>query len=572
MKISFIKYINNLSIKQKILYSFFCIVFIIILFSSFLFYQTVQYGKVIARNTDAVEALQAIENYRYKILGSHNTVVGLINSGDIKFIDDYKVSLQEVVKSYNALIKEVSDTNVSSQRQQLAEIQKTFQVWQQSMAAKQLIYMQDPYKVDLARFMEASEENKRLWQAIDQKIDTLFTAYRQLQDHYSQEQLTMLRLLQIVSAVAGIIMTALAISLAWFLSRVVVDPLRALTTITQKLKDKKWDVIIATADRGDEIGEMSKALEVFRQNGIKNEELEKQQRLDNEQKLKRAQDVQRAVQKFNAISRDLLENLKQASEEMENSSGSLKETSAQSYDFTHNLSEAASATGSSIQGVASAVEELSISVKEINEQVQKVDALSKRTVTATHEAAQKVVGLKDAAQKINSVIDFIDKIAAQVNLLALNATIESARAGEAGKGFAVVANQIKQLASQTGSATEEIATVIGTMQSEVSDVVETINIIASSVDAVSQNTESVAAVIEEQSAATNEISGNVNRVSQETEKVVKNVGGVQKKVEETKQVSDEVKQLSDNLKMCTKELRTSIQDFIHEVVIDEKQA
>lgn len=139
---------------------------------------------------------------------------------------------------------------------------------------------------------------------------------------------------------------------------------------------------------------------------------------------------------------------------------------------------------------------------------------------AVHDIVQKTTraetltsNLQDASKSIESVVEIIREIAGQVNLLALNATIEAARAGDAGKGFAVVAGEVKNLASQTSKATDDIFREILSMQSVSEEVVESTGVIANSVNSVSEYVNAVASAIEEQSVVTNDISKNMVKIS-----------------------------------------------------------
>lgn len=174
---------------------------------------------------------------------------------------------------------------------------------------------------------------------------------------------------------------------------------------------------------------------------------------------------------------------------------------------------AAMETSMNVQSVASAADEMDASVQEISQNMtrtkQAVDMVSQRAMSG-NESTERLVG---AAQSMSSIVELIQDIAGQINLLALNATIESARAGEAGKGFAVVASEIKNLASQTAQATEQISSEIEAMQSVSGDVVETLSTIKESIDSVNEYVTSVAGAIEQQTAVTREISGNMQTAS-----------------------------------------------------------
>jgi methyl-accepting chemotaxis protein len=130
-------------------------------------------------------------------------------------------------------------------------------------------------------------------------------------------------------------------------------------------------------------------------------------------------------------------------------------------------------------------------------------------VTRSEAAHQEVSVLISAATKISEVVDLIKKVAAQTNLLALNATIEAARAGDAGKGFAVVAAEVKGLSNQTAQATDEISTQIGSIQSAVNSVAQSIESTRDTIREIETTSAAIAAAMQQQSVATNEIAKSV---------------------------------------------------------------
>jgi len=181
------------------------------------------------------------------------------------------------------------------------------------------------------------------------------------------------------------------------------------------------------------------------------------------------------------------------------------------------------------------------------------------------KANQMVQGLVKASQKIGDVVALITDIANQTNLLALNATIEAARAGEAGKGFAVVAAEVKNLATQTAKATEEIGTQINGVQGATRSAVEAIESIAKTIGEINGITSTIAAAVEEQSAATKEIARNVEQAATGTQEVSSNIGGVGQAANDTGTSATQVLAVARDLSKQSDTLKSVVIKFLAEV-------
>jgi PAS domain S-box len=216
----------------------------------------------------------------------------------------------------------------------------------------------------------------------------------------------------------------------------------------------------------------------------------------------------------------------------------------------HQAASAASAstqTSSNVQAVASGSEELAASVEEISRQVARALAISTKAVDEAQKTNAIVSGLSSAAQRIGDVVELINTIAAQTNLLALNATIEAARAGEAGKGFAVVAAEVKNLATQTSKATEEIGAQIGAVQSTTTDAVGAIEMIASTIGQINDISASIASAVEEQSAVTRDMSANMHTAAHGVDAVTQNMREIARTTGMIDQATRKVREASATL-------------------------
>jgi methyl-accepting chemotaxis protein len=263
-------------------------------------------------------------------------------------------------------------------------------------------------------------------------------------------------------------------------------------------------------DRGDEVGNIAKALEKFRHSNIEKEDLElkgKQAEEDRRNKLALF------ASNFENSVKAIVDIVASAATEVDITAKGLKESSINAQKETKQLLSNSEQTNENVQGVSKATNEFTNAVNEISSQVANSREYAHRAAKQTDNVSGVMSDLSTQAAAINGIIDIINDITSQINLLALNATIEAARAGDMGKGFAVVANEVKALATKTSKATEQIATQISEIQSSTSKAVASIVEITESVKTINQNSTSIASAVEEQSVTTSYIAESITQVS-----------------------------------------------------------
>jgi len=360
------------------------------------------------------------------------------------------------------------------------------------------------------------------------------------------------------------LLAALVFTAAGFVMvhRRVSKPIRTITVAMRRLADHDLTTELHDADRSDEIGEMSRAVLVFKDNMIENDRLAAQQQAEQLKREERQKAIEDYIKAFDQSVATSLAALSSASGELQTTARSMS-TTAEATSRQSNLVAAASERASgNVQTVASAAEELSSSISEISRQMSESTQVSSQAVEQAERTNGEVQALAEAAQKIGDVVKLINNIAGQTNLLALNATIEAARAGEAGKGFAVVASEVKSLATQTAKATEDIAAQVAAIQAATGGAVEAIRSIGQTIGRVSEIATGVAAAVEQQGAATQEIARNVLQASTGTSEVSANIAGVSQAASETGASSTEVLNAAAELVRISDALRNEVDGFV----------
>lgn len=326
--------------------------------------------------------------------------------------------------------------------------------------------------------------------------------------------------------VVSIIGIALGIGLALLLGRVIGNPIISMTDAMQKLAKGDKTVVIPARGRTDEIGKMADTVEIFKNSMIETELLAKERADEEASKLKRAREIEALIKGFDNQSTELIEKVMQVAKRIDKAASSSGQETTTTGSRSFEVAEAAERTSENVSSTAAAAEELSASVADISVQVTRSSTITENAVNEVGQATTLVRGLEQESLNISEVVAMISDIAEQTNLLALNATIEAARAGESGKGFAVVASEVKNLAKQTAIATEQISSMIGTIQGSTGKSVKAIEGIGSIINEINSMSTIIASAIEEQNATTKEIAQTATSVSQDANVVLNSVGAL----------------------------------------------
>ena len=357
-----------------------------------------------------------------------------------------------------------------------------------------------------------------------------------------------------------------AVLLGWlYVGRAVVGRLMRLTRAMESISQGDLSADIPNSGR-DEIARMADALVVFRDNALALEE----SRAAADQERREAAEERRQMMiqladDFEAKIGDVVKAVATAALDLKNSAESMAHTAEETRTQATTVAAASEEASSNVQTVGVAAEELSSSISEIGRQVSESATIAQRAVGAAERTNGTVQELMKAAQQVGEIVQLIRGIAEQTNLLALNATIEAARAGEAGKGFAVVASEVKNLANQTGKATEDVSGQIEVMQGTTEDAVNAITEIATIISEINEISTVIASAVEEQNAATQEIARNVQQAASGTQEVSSNIVGVSTAAELSGTTAHEVLNSANDLMSQSERLRNQVDHFLAQV-------
>jgi hemerythrin-like metal-binding protein len=468
-----------------------------------------------------------------------------------------EMDVERVVASLQTCLNEDANFHGDSKtlRAALTGPQRAFQV-----AAEEFLALLDRQATNSRpavgpdEFLRAGETLRAasfaLWRAGAQELDRLLEIRIA---HFAAQRLSACAIVAVFLVLAGFVF--------WGVSRSITRPILELTVVSQIVAGGDLVATIPLTERSDEAGELARALKLM---------------TDNLRKLLRevsggVQTLASSATELSAVSSQTTTAVKSVSERTSTVAAAAEEASANTISVAASMEQAAT----NLSSVASATEEMSATVGEIAAQSEKARAISERASAQAQSISSLMAQLGLAAQEIGKVTETITDISSQTNLLALNATIEAARAGAAGKGFAVVANEIKELARQTASATEDIKEKIAGVQNSAGSAISDIEKITGVIQEVGSIVASIAASIEEQAAVTKDVAGNIaqasagvrdsnERVAQTaavSKSIAQDIGAVTTSVEDIRQGGEQVQASTVELSQLAEQLKATVDRF-----------
>ena len=379
-----------------------------------------------------------------------------------------------------------------------------------------------------------------------------------IHDDVQSEFMSVITHIVIISAIAIVI----AGILSWIVGTRITRGIVGLNDSIRAIAEGDYNEPVETDSRFIEIGDMGEGVLALRDKSAQAQQLENDAAgLKAKSEEERRANIREIASKLESEVGGIAGALDQSVQRSNDLAISMARNADGILGQSQHAASAANEVSHSVDAVAAATEELSSSITEINVQISQMSNTVERATDESQSASNDVAGLSATVDKIKEIIGLINDIAAQTNLLALNATIEAARAGEAGKGFAVVANEVKNLATQTAKATDEIAAQINDIVDGTERAVTGISRVSETIEQVRGASTAIAAAIEEQGAATQEISGNANRSADGVKEISNSVEDTMNNAQSTTQEADELKSASAELSSRSSELTQIIHRF-----------
>jgi methyl-accepting chemotaxis protein len=369
--------------------------------------------------------------------------------------------------------------------------------------------------------------------------------------------------LLIIICTLGVVLTAASvIGLRFVLKRMITRPIGEMTDVMSRIAGGDVSVDLHDTERKDEIGDMARAVSVFKDNAEAKARMEAESVKSQARREARMLHLEEMIKEFEATSTKVLAAVGAGSQQLEKAAKRMVEMADTAASRSTSTAEIADRANVNAHNVASASEALSVSIRDVGQQATNSSEVAKSATVEASEANGRVSGLVGAVEKIDEIVSVINAIAAQTNLLALNATIEAARAGEFGKGFAIVAGEVKHLAKQTVDATEQIANQISAIQQETGRTAEAIRGVSETIGKIDNIASQIAETVGEQEKSTHRIAINIDETAKGSSEVSNNMSELTHSIEETDQMAKQVLSTAGELARQSTTMQKAVESFL----------
>jgi methyl-accepting chemotaxis protein len=370
------------------------------------------------------------------------------------------------------------------------------------------------------------------WDALDESSDAMKTLLTESTVRDVDAAETGAARTELIVALVTLV-TALGVGLAtWLVARVIAGPIRMTKAVLERVADGDFTGRVPVRSQ-DDLGRMAAALNT-------------------------------TVERVGAVIRGIASNADTLLDSARQLSGVSQEVAAGAHQVSaaaQTASGGATQVGEDVSAIAAGTDEMRTSIAEIARNAATAGDIVATAVIAAEGANRTITKLSTSTDQIGQVARVIAGIAAQTNLLALNATIEAARAGDLGKGFAVVAGEVKDLATETANATEDIARQIATLQADGAEAVSVITGISETIGQIADLQQIIAAAVEEQSASTREIGSRVTRAADRTTDIAERIAAVASSSHEATAAAGETERAAQNVTATATDLRSVVAAF-----------